>query len=95
VPATTADGSDGTDGRWEIARRVAPDRGISTVDPDARHAHKSRQTKLDGFKSHAIIEPDTDLVTAAVLMKAAGPANSDAARGRELVTADTSIGTPG
>jgi hypothetical protein len=27
------EGSDGTDGRWRIARRVAPDRVISTVDP--------------------------------------------------------------
>ena len=36
-----ADGSDGTDGRWRIARQVAPDRVISVVDPDARHAHKT------------------------------------------------------
>ena len=36
------EGSDGTDGRWRIARRVAPDRVISTVDPEARHAHKTR-----------------------------------------------------
>ena len=35
------EGSDGTDGRWRIARQVAPDRVISTVDPDARHAHKT------------------------------------------------------
>lgn len=34
-----AEDSDGTDGRWRIARRTAPDRVISTVDPDARHAH--------------------------------------------------------
>jgi IS5 family transposase len=26
------EGSDGTDGRWRIARKVAPDRVISTVD---------------------------------------------------------------
>jgi hypothetical protein len=88
-----AEGSDGTDGRWKIARRVAPDRVISTVDPDARHAHKSRQKKIDGFKSHIVIEPDTGLVTAAALTKAAGPENSDAARGAELVAADTSIGS--
>ena len=36
-----AEGSDGTDGRWRIARRVRPDRVISTVDPEARHAHKT------------------------------------------------------
>jgi Transposase domain (DUF772) len=30
-----------TDGTWRIAQRVAPDRVISTVDPEARHMHKS------------------------------------------------------
>ncbi|MCZ2405090.1 IS1182 family transposase [Paenarthrobacter sp. Z7-10] len=88
-----AEGSDGTDGRWRIARKVAPDRVISTVDPQARHAHKSRQKKIDGFKSHIVMEPETGLVTAAALTKAAGPENSDAARGAELIAADTSIGT--
>ena len=29
------EGSDGTDGRWRIAQQVAPDRVISTVDPDS------------------------------------------------------------
>ncbi len=37
-----AEGSDGSDGRWRIARKVAPDRVVSMVDPDARHAHKTR-----------------------------------------------------
>ncbi|WP_256041428.1 IS1182 family transposase [Cryobacterium sp. SO1] len=87
-----ADGSDGTDGRWRIARRVAPDRVISTVDPDARHAHKSRQKKIDGYKAHVNAEPDTGLVTAAMLTKASGSQNSDAARGGELLAADVSIG---
>lgn len=87
-----AEGSDGTDGRWRIARKVAPERVISTVDPDSRHAHKSREKKQDGFKGHLVVEPDTGLVTAAVLTKAAGAENSDAARGAELLAADTSIG---
>lgn len=56
-----ADGSDGTDGRWRIARQVAPDRVISTVDPETRHAHKSREKKQDGFKAHVVVEPDTGL----------------------------------
>ena len=29
-----APGSDGTDGRWQIARKVAKDRVISVVDPE-------------------------------------------------------------
>lgn len=86
-----ADGSDGSDGRWRIARQVAPDRVISTVDPDARHAHKSRQKQQDGFKGHLIAEPDTGLVTATILSKASGAENSDASRGVELLAADISI----
>ncbi len=35
------------DGVFRIARRVAPDRVISTVDPDARHGHK---TAAHGFR---------------------------------------------
>ena len=53
------EGSDGTDGRWRIAQRVAPDRVISTVDPEARHAHKTVSRRQDGFKAHLAIEPDT------------------------------------
>jgi hypothetical protein len=86
-----AEGSDGTDGRWRIARKVAPDRVISTVDPQARHAHKSREKKQDGFKAHVAVEPDTGLVTAAALTMAAGADNSDAARGIELLQADATI----
>jgi hypothetical protein len=38
-----AEGSDGTDGRWRIARKVAGDRVISTVGPDARHTRSRRR----------------------------------------------------
>ncbi len=86
-----AEGSDGTDGRWRIARRVAPDRVISTVDPEARHAHKTVERRQDGFKAHVVIEPDTGLATMVELTKAAGPDNSDATVGARLVTADPTI----
>ena len=86
-----AEDSDGTDGRWRIARQVAPDRVIPTVDPEARHAHKSREKKQDGFKAHVAVEPDTGLVTAATLTMAAGAENSDAARGIEVLAADPTI----
>ena len=40
------------DGRFRIARRVAPDRVISTVDPEARHGHKTQSRSFDGYKGH-------------------------------------------
>lgn len=86
-----AEDSDGTDGRWRIARNVAGDRMISTVDPEARHAHKTRERRQDGFKAHVVVEPDTGLTTAVKLTKVNGPENSDAAVGIELVTADPTI----
>ena len=88
-----AEGSDGTDGRWRIARKTAPDRVISTVDPDTRHAHKTRERRQDGFKAHVVVEPDTGLTTVCGLTKTNGPANSDATVGAELVTGDTTITT--
>lgn len=86
-----AEDSDGTDGRWRIARKTALDRVISTVDPDARHAHKTRERRQDGYKVHVVVEPDTGLTTACGLTKTNGPANSDATVGAELVAADLTI----
>jgi hypothetical protein len=89
-----AEGSDGTDGRWRIARRVAPERVISTVDPQARHVHKTVHHRQDGFKGHVVIEPDTGLFTGAQLTEAAGPGNHEAVIGLDLLTQDPDI-TPG
>jgi IS5 family transposase len=61
------------DGTWKIAQRVAPDRVISTVDPEARHMHKSRSEYRDGYKAHIAIEPETGIVTAAALTPANTP----------------------
>jgi IS5 family transposase len=60
----------GDDGTWKIAQKVSPDRIISTVDPQARHMHKSRSEYRDGYKAHIAIEPETGLVTAAALTPA-------------------------
>jgi len=68
----SAEGADGTDGRWRIARRVAPDRVISTVDPEARHTRKSKSTRRDGFRGHVSAEPETGLITDAELTTATG-----------------------
>jgi Transposase DDE domain/Transposase domain (DUF772) len=56
--------------RWRIAQRVALDRVISVVDPDARHAHKTVHRRQDGFKAHVAVEPDTGLITDCALTKA-------------------------
>lgn len=53
----------GQDGIFRIARRVAKDRMISTVDAEARHGHKSRARTFDGYKSHLGIDPDDELIT--------------------------------
>lgn len=50
-------------GTWRIARAVAKDRVVSIVDPESRHAHKSRASYRDGYKLHIAGEPETGLVT--------------------------------
>src|SRR3954454_11996042 len=80
-----ADGSDGTDGRWRIARKVAPDRVISTVDPQARHAHKTRSRRQDGSPAPIGVEPAPGITTDPALPPATGPDHSDATVGIELL----------
>jgi len=79
------EGSDGTDGRWRIARKVAEDRVISTVDPQARHVHKTVHHRQDGYKGHVAVEPDTGLFTGGKLTQAAGEDNHEAVIGLELL----------
>ena len=52
----------GEHGMFRIARRVARDRVISTVDTEARHGHKSRARTFDGYKAHLAIDPDDELI---------------------------------
>ncbi|HVA75953.1 MAG TPA: IS1182 family transposase [Acidimicrobiales bacterium] len=54
----------GEDGRFRIARKVAKDRVISTVDPDARHGHKTAARGFDGYKGHVAIDPDSEVIVA-------------------------------
>ena len=83
-----AEGSDGTEGRWRIARKVAPDRVISLVDPQARHTRKSRSQRRDGYRAHLVAEPDTALITDCELTMATGQDNTDAAMGVTLANRD-------
>jgi transposase len=70
------------DGRFRIARRVAKDRVISTVDAEARHGHKTSARGFDGYKGHISIDPDSEIVTATAVT----PANAgDGSVAKELL----------
>src|SRR5664280_3408602 len=80
---------EGTDGVFTIARRVAKDRVISTVDPQARHGHKTSAHGYDGYKAHVAIDPDSEVITAVTVT--AGN-TGDAASASDLLAQD--IPTP-
>src|SRR5215218_1905460 len=67
----------GQDGVFRIARAVAADRVISTVDPEARHGHKSRNRRFDGYKGHFSVDPDSELIDE-VTVTPANVADADA-----------------
>ena len=56
------DVEEGTDGVFRVARKVTRDRVISTVDTAARHGHKSRNRRFDGYKAHLSVDPDSELI---------------------------------
>lgn len=74
-----------------MARKVAPGRMVSTVDSEARHAHRSRSVKIDGYKAHIVAEPETGLYANASVTRASGPGSRDAVAGIELLSTDTSM----
>ncbi len=59
-----------TEGTWRIFDGTARDRVISTVDPEARHMHKSVSHYRDGYKAHIVVEPETGIITASTLTPA-------------------------
>ena len=72
----------GDDGTYRIARRVATDRVISMVDPEARHGHKTAARGFDGYKGHTSVDPDSEIITDT----AVSPANAgDATVAGELI----------
>jgi hypothetical protein len=52
------------DGVFRILRGVAKDRVISTVDPEARHGHKTAARGFDGYKGHVAVDPESEIITA-------------------------------
>jgi hypothetical protein len=78
------------DGIFRLARRVARDRVISTVDVEARHGHKSRARTFDGYKSHLGVDPDDELITSVAVT----PANTADREVIDILLDQHSIGTP-
>lgn len=73
------------DGTFRIARRVAKDRVISTVDPQTRHGHKTSARGFDGYKGHIAVDPDSEIITNTVV----SPGNTgDGASATDLLTDD-------
>jgi IS5 family transposase len=72
------------DGVFRIARRVAKDRVISTVDPEARHGHKTAARGFDGYKAHIAIDPDSEIITATEVT----PGNAGDASAAEALLVD-------
>ena len=60
-----------SDGRFRIFEGTAPDRVISTVDPQARHGHKTAAHGFDGYKAHVAVDPDSEVICAAEVSSAA------------------------
>jgi hypothetical protein len=96
-----------TDGRFRIFEGTAPDRVISTVDPQARHGHKTAAHGFDGYKAHVAIDPDSEVITAAEVSPATSgdaavaptllddltPAQDGGPATRALVYGDSAYGT--
>jgi hypothetical protein len=78
----------GPDGVLPIVRKVAPDWVISTVDPQARHGHKTNHRGFDGYQGHIAIDPDSEVITATAVT-----AGTSGRPGREAGSA--SIDEPG
>ena len=71
------------EGTFRIARRVVKDRVISTVDPEARHGHKTSARGFDGYKGHVAVDPDSEIIT----QTAVTPGNDgDASAAEELLS---------
>jgi len=81
------------DGLFRIVRGVAPDRVISTVDPEARHGHKTAARGFDGYKGHVCIDPDSEIIVeTAVTAGNVGDAQPAAAMLQEVLSNENKSG---
>jgi transposase len=79
----------GEDGVFRIIRGVAPNRVISTVDPEARHGHKTAARGFDGYKGHIAVDAESEIITATEVT----PGNVSDASAAEVILADVLANT--
>lgn len=82
------------DGTFRLAQRVAKDRLISTVDPEARHGRKTRARGFDGYKGHVAVDPDSELITATTVTAGNGGEGQEVVKllAEELAMASGPVG---
>lgn len=71
------------DGVFRIARKVAVDRVISTVDPQTRHGHKTNARGFDGYKGHLATDPQPGEIDPAAVHRVVESAMSAPVLGRQ------------
>src|SRR5487761_13753 len=74
----------GSDGIFKNARKGAKVRAISTGDREARHGHKTAARGFDGYKGHAAVDPDSEIICATVVT----PGNAADAAVAEVLISD-------
>jgi len=67
---------------------------ISVHDPEARHTRKSPEARRDGYRAHLAADPQTGIITAEELTRAAGEDNGDAAAAARFLAGQAASGGP-
>lgn len=65
-----------------LKQGVSPDRVVSVHDPEMRHGRKSERRRFDGHKAQVVVDPESQLITAADVLAGNAP---DHERALELV----------
>ena len=56
-----------------LKQGVSPDRVVSVHDPQMRHGRKSERRRFDGHKAHLVVDPESQLITAAEVLAGNAP----------------------
>ena len=66
-------GDDDGAGSVSLKQGVSKDRMVSVHDSEMRHGHKSKRQRFDGHKAAVVVDTDTQLITAVVVLPGDAP----------------------